>query len=66
MITAVNRPEGDSISTFDDPLTPIEPDPVKSEPEPVQVTEKENWSPEMYKRVKSEIPKEILDKIFKK
>jgi len=66
MITAVNRPKGNSISAFDDPLTPIEPGPSKSEPVPVQEVNKETWSPEMYKRVKSEIPREILDKIFKK
>jgi hypothetical protein len=65
MITAVNRPKGNSISTFDDPLTPIEPGPSKSEPVPVQEVSKEKWSPEMYKRVKNEIPKEIMDKIFK-
>lgn len=66
MITAVNRPKGDSISTFDDPLTPIEPGPIKSEPVPVQEVKKETWSPEMYKRVKNEIPKEIMDKVFNK
>ena len=63
MITAVNRPKSNSISAFDDPLTPIEPGPAKSEP--VQEASKEKWSPEMYKRVKNEIPKEIMDKIFK-
>ena len=73
MITAVNRPKSDSFSTFDDPLTPIDPGPstnkptpVNIEPVPVQKVNEEEWSPEMYRRVRNEIPKEIMDKIFKK
>jgi hypothetical protein len=70
MITAVNRPKNESISSFsnplDDPLTPIEPGPSTSDPVSVQEASKEKWSPEMYRRVRNEIPKEIMDKIFKK
>ena len=71
MITAVNRPKNESISSFnnpldDDPLTPIEPGPSISNPVPEQKVQGEKWSPEMYRRVRNEIPKEIMDKIFKK
>jgi hypothetical protein len=71
IITAVNRPKNESISSFSnpldgDPLTPIEPGPSISNPVPEQRIEKEKWSPEMYRRVRNEIPKEIMDKIFKK
>jgi len=70
IITAVNRPTNESISSFsnplDDPLTPIEPGPSTSVPASVQEESKEKWSPEMYRRVRNEIPKEIMDKVFKK
>ncbi len=62
MITAVNKPKNDSISSFSNPLDEDPPTTVESE----QKVEDEKWSPEMYKRVRNEIPKEIMDKIFKK
>lgn len=62
MITAVNRPKNESISSFSNPLDEEPPTTVESE----QKAEDEKWSPEMYKRVRNEIPKEIMDKIFKK
>ncbi len=63
IITAVNKPENNSVSAFDDPLTPIEPELPKKE---TNKAKGEKWSPEMYKHVKNEIPKEIMDKVFKK
>ena len=71
MITAVDRPNNESFSSFTDPLDsdpnmPDEPDPQENSSVPERGAEKEKWSPEMYKRVKNEIPKEILDKVFKK
>lgn len=71
MITAVDRPNNETFSSFTDPLDsdpsmPDDPEPQKKSPVPERGAEKEKWSPEMYKRVKNEIPKEILDKVFKK
>lgn len=57
VITAVNKPETPAASFFEDPTVE-----EVTEPE----APKEGWAPEMYRRVRHEIPKEILDKVFKK
>ena len=69
IITAVNKPESEPENFFTQPETPPEETPkeswtsatVTSEPE-----QKENWAPEMYRRIRHEIPKEIMDKVFRK
>lgn len=59
VITPVNTPRGPVSDFFEEPpdYTVTDVGGVKSA---------STWSPEMYQRVKHEIPKEILDKIFKK
>lgn len=65
------KPTEEEVNFFEDPITEI----VTTKPEEV----KEGWSPEMYQRVKQDpnsvkiersrihsIPKEILDKVFRK
>lgn len=66
IITAVDRPSGESMKIFNDPLSPIEPEIKVSTPSTSPEVSKEKWSPEMYRRLKNEIPKEIMDKVFKK
>ena len=58
IITAVDKPDAPVVDFFE---TPVE-EPVPETVEPP----KRNWAPEMYQRVRHEIPKEILDRVFKK
>lgn len=58
VITAVSKPESEPVNFF----TPQEQSPIDPPVEEV----KEGWAPEMYRRVRHEIPKEIMDKVFRK
>ena len=58
VITAVSKPESEPVNFF----TPQEQPPTDPPVEEV----KEGWAPEMYRRVRHEIPKEIMDKVFRK
>lgn len=61
VITAVETPETPAVNFFQDSITETQ----VSEPETKEEV-KEGWAPEMYRRVRHEIPKEIMDKVFKK
>ena len=62
VITAVEVPETPAVNFFQDPVINTQPD----EAEPPKEEVKEGWAPEMYRRVRHEIPKEIMDKVFRK
>lgn len=59
IITAVDKPEQPAVNFFQETSS----EPLQEEGEKVV---KEGWAPEMYRRVRHEIPKEIMDKVFKK
>lgn len=61
IITAVEKPESKAVDFFEEPIQQPDPEPETS-PAPV----KRGWAPEMYQRVRHEIPKEIMDKVFRK
>lgn len=61
VITAVETPETPAVNFFQDSITETQ----VSEPETKEEV-KEGWAPEMYRRVRHEIPKEIMDKVFRK
>lgn len=65
MITAVNKPISESINIWDDFLTET-PESIKEDTVPVPPVSTEKWSPEMYRRIRDQIPKDIMDKVFKK
>jgi hypothetical protein len=59
-ITAVEKPETPATNFFEEPILQ---EPVVEE---TSQDKKEGWSPEMYRRARHEIPKEIMDKVFRK
>lgn len=65
MITAVNKPISESTNIWDDFLTDT-PEIIKEGTVPVPPVNTEKWSPEMYRRIRDQIPKDIMDKVFKK
>ena len=64
LITPVSKPQAPVVDFFDTPEPVLQPEPSSKLNNPV--TEKEGWAPEMYRRVRHEIPKEIMDKVFRK
>jgi len=64
LITAVDKPKAPVVDFFvsDTPPPQEDKEPLK-EPDTVK---KEGWAPEMYQRIRHEIPKEIMDKVFRK
>jgi len=63
IITAVHTPNSPAMDFFTpEPEPDIAPEQnIKEDPE-----KKDTWAPEMYQRIHHEIPKEIMDKVFKK
>lgn len=73
IITAVDKPDAPVVDFFEEePKPPYVAEVTMPEPGPGYTTETPvsepdpAWSKEMYQRVRHEIPKEILDRVFKK
>lgn len=62
IITAVYKPDSPAVNFFEEEPQPQNVTETIPTPEP----EVRDWSKEMYQRVRHEIPKEIMDRVFKK